>query len=196
MLSTEEEWTNEEEIQLFSALNGLRPVGINKHFFMVCIVDRLSKTLNRKITSEQIWTHLKTMYNLKTLDEQEPLPFPNNLEEFKMPEIFDPKSEYNRFRLELEQINPRRSESEDGDGSSKGAPSTSSTSTTTTTTPKPVSSKSSQSKESDRKSSKNESNDSTLRYPAKRTRGSLSVESGSSPANTPPSSSQQKRRRI
>ena len=87
---------------------------------MVCIVDRLSKTLNRKITSEQIWTHLKTMYNLKTLDEQEPLPFPNNLEEFKMPEIFDPKSEYNRFRLELEQINPRRSESEDGDGSSKG----------------------------------------------------------------------------
>jgi hypothetical protein len=30
------EWTTEEEIQLFSALNGLKPVGINKHFFMAC----------------------------------------------------------------------------------------------------------------------------------------------------------------
>lgn len=34
------EWTTEEEIQLFSALNGLKPVGINRHFFMAVIVER------------------------------------------------------------------------------------------------------------------------------------------------------------
>jgi MRG-binding protein len=47
---------------------------------MVCIVDRLQKTLNRKISSDQIWKHLKTMYNLKALDDSEPLPFPNHEE--------------------------------------------------------------------------------------------------------------------
>lgn len=34
------EWTTEEEIQLFQCLQGLKPVGINRHFFMVAIVDR------------------------------------------------------------------------------------------------------------------------------------------------------------
>lgn len=134
---------------------------------MVCIVDRLSKTLNRKINSDQIWKHLKTMYNLKALDDLEPLPFPNEESNFNLPADLQTKL---------------RSESEDGDGSSKGG--------STSSTPKPVAIKSTQSKESERKLQKSESND--AKYP-KRTRGSLSIESGS-PASTPPP--QSKRRRI
>lgn len=40
-------------------------------------IFRLSKALNRKVTSEAVWAHLKTMYNLKALNQLEPLPFPN-----------------------------------------------------------------------------------------------------------------------
>lgn len=79
-------WGAEEELQLFSALKKLKPVGINKYFFMACITDRLSLALKRDISSDQIWTHLKSLYNLKALDEMEPLPFPNDECEFSLPE--------------------------------------------------------------------------------------------------------------
>lgn len=136
---------------------------------MVCIVDRLSKTLNRKISSDQIWKHLKTMYNLKALDDLEPLPFPNEESNFNLPPDLQNKL--------------KRSESEDGEGSSKDSDSR-------RATPKPTAIKSTQSI-IERKSLKSESSESRI-HP-KRTRGSLSAESGS-PASTPPPST--KRRRI
>lgn len=86
--SEEIEWSPEDEIQLFFALDGLKPVGINKYFFMACIADRLSKALNREVSTEAIWSHLKTMYNLDALDELEPLPFPNEQKEFSLPDEF------------------------------------------------------------------------------------------------------------
>lgn len=135
---------------------------------MVCIVERLSKTLNRKISSEQIWKHLKTMYNLKALDDLEPLPFPNEESNFMLPPDLQTKL--------------KRSESEDGEGSSKDSDSR-------RTTPKPVVLKNTLPIE--RKSLKSESNESRIQ--PKRTRGSLSAESGS-PASTPPPTT--KRRRI
>ncbi|XP_055902313.1 MRG/MORF4L-binding protein [Eupeodes corollae] len=84
--SEEMEWSAEEEIQLFFALEGLKPVGVNKHFYMACIADRLSRSLNRDIPAEQIWAHLRTLYNLDVLDEMEPLPFPNDQKDFSLPE--------------------------------------------------------------------------------------------------------------
>lgn len=42
------EWTAEEEVQLFLALNGIKPFGVNKHFFMACIVDRYAIFLFKK----------------------------------------------------------------------------------------------------------------------------------------------------
>lgn len=137
---------------------------------MVCIVDRLSKKLQRKITSDQIWKHLKTMYNLKALDDLEPLPFPNEETNFNLPP-------------EL-QTNLKRAESEDG-ASSKDSDSR-------RATPKPVALKTSQTT-NERKSLKSESSESRIQ--PKRTRGSLSAESAAgSPASTPPPST--KRRRI
>lgn len=141
---------------------------------MVIIVERLSKTLNRKISSDQIWKHLKTMYNLKALDDLEPLPFPNEESNFNLPPELKP-----------DQNKLKHSESEDGEGSSKDSDSR-------RATPKPVAIKTSQSN-TDRKSLKSESSESRIQ--PKRTRGSLSAESAAeSPASTPPPSS--KRRRI
>lgn len=137
---------------------------------MVCIVDRLSKTLNRKINSDQIWKHLKTMYNLKALDDLEPLPFPNEETNFILPP--DLQNKLNRTLSE-----------EEHEGSSKDSDSR-------RATPKPVALKTSQSNH-ERKSLKSESSESRIQ--PKRTRGSLSAESAS-PASTPPPST--KRRRI
>ncbi|KAG5678213.1 hypothetical protein PVAND_007905 [Polypedilum vanderplanki] len=193
MLSTEDEWTTEEEIQLFLALHGLRPVGINKHFFMVCIVDRLQKTLSRKISSEQIWKHLKTMYNLKALDDQEPLPFPNNEENFDLP-------------VELQKIGKsKRSESESGESSKEkeierktNTSSSSSTVAKTNSTTSNSKGSSSSLERNERKSNKAPTESSERVHP-KRTRGSIHHDAAdgnnSSPASTPPPQSI-KRRRI
>lgn len=80
------EWSPEDEIQLIFAMEGLRPVGINRHFTIACIIERLSKTLNRDVSSESIWSHLKTMYNLNALDEQEQHSFQNEECDFSLPE--------------------------------------------------------------------------------------------------------------
>lgn len=144
---------------------------------MVCIVDRLQKTLNRKISSEQIWKHLKTMYNLKALDDLEPLPFPNNEENFDLP-------------MEL-QTKLKRSESEDGESSSKE---------------KEIDRKAIQQKSNNNKSSSSSNterkqhkvSESNERIHPKRTRGSIHHDvdgNNSSPASTPPPQ-QTKRRRI
>lgn len=80
------EWSAEEEIQLFKALGGLKPIGINKHFYMACICERLSNALKREIYPDVVWAHLKTMYNLEILDQMEPLPFPQNQCDFSLPD--------------------------------------------------------------------------------------------------------------
>lgn len=80
------EWSAEEEIQLFKALGGLKPIGINKHFYMACICGRLSTALKREIYPDVVWAHLQTMYNLEILDSMEPLPFPQDQSDFALPE--------------------------------------------------------------------------------------------------------------
>lgn len=69
------EWSAEEECQLFKALTGLKPVGINKHFYMAFICERLSTALKREISPDVVWAQLETMYNLEILNRIEPLPF-------------------------------------------------------------------------------------------------------------------------
>lgn len=84
---SELEWTTEDEIQLFHALEGMKPVGIGKHFVFGAIGDRLSESLNRSIPRDEIRKHLRTIYNLDLLDEREPIPFPNKVQEFHLPDV-------------------------------------------------------------------------------------------------------------
>lgn len=84
---SELEWSTEDEIQLFHALEGMKPVGIGKHFVFGAIGDRLSESLNRSIPRDEIRKHLRTIYNLDLLDEREPIPFPNKVQEFQLPEV-------------------------------------------------------------------------------------------------------------
>ena len=42
-------------------------IGLNKHFHMACIQWRLERLHSISLTTDQIWDHLHTLYDLKTL---------------------------------------------------------------------------------------------------------------------------------
>ncbi|XP_033738574.1 MRG/MORF4L-binding protein-like [Pecten maximus] len=78
--------TVEMEVSLFHAMRGHKPVGVNRHFQMLVIHDKLNNSFSRKVTSKQIWNRLITMYDLTALNESEILPFPNKEIDFVLPE--------------------------------------------------------------------------------------------------------------
>lgn len=80
------EWDVDMEIQLFYAMANHKPVGINKHFQMACIYEKLSNSITKEITTQDIWKHLNTLYDMNMLDETETVPFPNNEVPFSLPE--------------------------------------------------------------------------------------------------------------
>ncbi|BFG05328.1 MRG/MORF4L-binding protein [Drosophila madeirensis] len=180
------EWSAEEELQLFHAMEGLRPVGINKHFYMSCIAQRLSKSLNREMPSELIWKHLGTMYKLKELDDLETLPFPNEEREFCLPE-----QEYGTLLTKKKVEVNSNDETTDGP-SAVAAPAAESNGKAPPATTK-AQVHSNTSKDIEKKLAAKPID--LPKRPAKRTRGSMSNES-ISPSTTPPPVQSSKRRRI
>lgn len=96
MVSSEEEsdtkpgdtvfWDVDMEIQLFYAMANHKPVGINKHFHMACIWDKLSNSITKEISTQDIWTKLNTLYDLAMLEDTEPIPFPNHQVPYSLPD--------------------------------------------------------------------------------------------------------------
>ncbi|XP_076287864.1 MRG/MORF4L binding protein [Lasioglossum baleicum] len=82
----EVEWNVENEIQLFFAMNGHKPVGVNKYFHMVCIWEKFRAAIHKDVPLKMIWDHLESMYDLIALDDMEDLPFPNQEIDFSLPE--------------------------------------------------------------------------------------------------------------
>uniref|UniRef100_A0A2C9LXW5 MRG-binding protein n=1 Tax=Biomphalaria glabrata TaxID=6526 RepID=A0A2C9LXW5_BIOGL len=74
-------WNVDMEVNLFHAMRGHKPAGVNRHFQMLAIHERLSSSC-KKITSDDVWGHLSTLYDLQALNESEMLPFPNKLGDF------------------------------------------------------------------------------------------------------------------
>ncbi|KAG0716825.1 MRG/MORF4L-binding protein [Chionoecetes opilio] len=85
---TEIDWNVENEIQLFYAMMGHKPVGVNKHFQMMIIHDKLSSSLNCELSTQTIWRKLETLYDMAALDESDKLPFPNTQSDFHLPGDF------------------------------------------------------------------------------------------------------------
>ncbi|XP_071965903.1 MRG/MORF4L-binding protein-like [Antedon mediterranea] len=79
-------WTVDMEVNLFHAMRGHKPVGVNKNFHMLCIHEKLTQMTGKKLTSQQIWKHLSTMYDLAALHESEIVPFPNKEKDFDLPQ--------------------------------------------------------------------------------------------------------------
>ncbi|KAM7404181.1 hypothetical protein PAMP_011552 [Pampus punctatissimus] len=60
-------WSHEVEVCLFHAMIGHKPVGVNRHFHMICIRDKFSQNIGRQ-------------------HESEILPFPNTEKSFSLPD--------------------------------------------------------------------------------------------------------------
>ncbi|CAN8001567.1 unnamed protein product [Ixodes hexagonus] len=80
------DWNADTEVQLFHAMKGHKPVGVNRYFQMACIHQKFSASINKEISSQTIWEHLDTMYDMAALHESEILPFPNPENEFVLPD--------------------------------------------------------------------------------------------------------------
>ncbi|XP_060692173.1 MRG/MORF4L-binding protein isoform X2 [Hemiscyllium ocellatum] len=79
-------WSPEVEVCLFHAMLGHKPVGVNRHFHMICIRDKFSQNIGRQVSSKIVWEHLNVMYDMQALHESEILPFPNGERNFVLPE--------------------------------------------------------------------------------------------------------------
>uniref|UniRef100_A0A131Z4I4 MRG-binding protein n=1 Tax=Rhipicephalus appendiculatus TaxID=34631 RepID=A0A131Z4I4_RHIAP len=64
------DWNVDTEVQLFHAMKGHKPVGVNRYFQMACIHEKFSASLNKDISSQTIWDHLDTMYDMAALGMQ------------------------------------------------------------------------------------------------------------------------------
>ena len=79
-------WNVDTEVNLFHAMRNHKPVGVNRHFQMICITNKLHDSVGKKLSANHIWDHLGKMYDLTALNESEILPFPNKEKEFVLPE--------------------------------------------------------------------------------------------------------------
>ncbi|KAK9468505.1 chromatin modification-related protein EAF7-domain-containing protein [Lipomyces arxii] len=68
-----EDWSIEQETALFKAICRYKPVGLDKHFLMMCICQMVnnSNVEGPYLTTKSIWDKLSTLYNLDGLDELE-----------------------------------------------------------------------------------------------------------------------------
>ncbi|KAK9321425.1 chromatin modification-related protein EAF7-domain-containing protein [Lipomyces orientalis] len=66
-------WNIEQETALFKAICRYKPVGINKHFLVICIGQMVNNASIQGpyLTMKGIWDKLSTLYNLEGLDELE-----------------------------------------------------------------------------------------------------------------------------
>ncbi|GAB6029849.1 hypothetical protein CHUAL_005558 [Chamberlinius hualienensis] len=80
------EWNVDMEVQLFYAMRGHKPVGVNRHFQMACIIEKFRNAVQKDITSQHLWDHLDSMYDMVALHESEIIPFPNDETDFSLPE--------------------------------------------------------------------------------------------------------------
>ncbi|XP_055956111.1 MRG/MORF4L-binding protein-like [Patella vulgata] len=97
------QWNVEMEVSLFHAMRGHKPVGVNRHFQMIYIHSKMNESSTKKISSDQIWKQLSTLYQLQALNESEILPFPNKETDFILPDsdYKDLKQKFESPRLSL-----------------------------------------------------------------------------------------------
>ncbi|KAK9360948.1 chromatin modification-related protein EAF7-domain-containing protein [Lipomyces starkeyi] len=66
-------WNIEQETALFKAICRYKPVGVNKHFLIICICQMVNNAniQGPYLTMKCIWDKLATLYNLEGFDELE-----------------------------------------------------------------------------------------------------------------------------
>ena len=55
----------------FQALLIHKPAGINKHFAVALVSDRLTEELGKEVLPSSIWKKLKSMFDLRAVEDRE-----------------------------------------------------------------------------------------------------------------------------
>ncbi|XP_036179521.1 MRG/MORF4L-binding protein isoform X5 [Myotis myotis] len=114
-------WSPEVEVCLFHAMLGHKPVGVNRHFHMICIRDKFSQNIGRQVPSKVIWDHLSTMYDMQALHESEILPFPNPERNFVLPEEIIQEVREGKVTIEEEMKEEMKEDMDPHNGADDGA---------------------------------------------------------------------------
>lgn len=88
MSTTKIKWTSERDYELLSSLKGHRPIGIDKHFHMMFILEKFRSKNGLNVSGEALWDRLEELYNLKELNEREVEMFTKKTTEFALPADF------------------------------------------------------------------------------------------------------------
>ena len=75
---------------LIKALLVYKPAGINKHFSVALVAEKLSEQLGKPVYASAIWKKLESLYNLSAVeDREEAIPFSLQVQDkFKTNELF------------------------------------------------------------------------------------------------------------
>lgn len=73
MTSTKIKWTTENVNHLLHAMKGYRPYGLEKHFHMMFILEKLRARSGINVTADAVWDYIEELYNIKLLSEREDL---------------------------------------------------------------------------------------------------------------------------
>ncbi|VDP26838.1 unnamed protein product [Soboliphyme baturini] len=109
--SVPKEFSIQEQTLILSEVIRHRPVGIHRHFAMLCILDGL-KRAGVECSSENVWSYLRTLYNLEKLEEMEPvmplikkrIDFDTTIEKFFQQE----KMQFRKKRKRKKRINKQK----------------------------------------------------------------------------------------
>jgi MRG-binding protein len=55
MTNKEFEWGAEADVSLLQALRGHKPIGIGKHFQMLCIMEKFKQSVGKPVTATELW---------------------------------------------------------------------------------------------------------------------------------------------
>lgn len=61
--------TTDAEIALFRAIARARPVGMNRHFNMLAILQMIKHETGRTVSAEDVWEKMRGLYDLNALEE-------------------------------------------------------------------------------------------------------------------------------
>lgn len=72
---------------------------------MAFICEKFAEAIKKDVPSSKIWTQLETMYNLEALNENESLPFPNETQDFTLPD-----SDFGTLKRKREEQDEKKSQ--------------------------------------------------------------------------------------
>lgn len=71
MTTTKVKWTTEHINHLLHAMKGYRPIGVEKHFHMMFILEKFRSRSGLNVTADALWDYIEELYDINLLSERD-----------------------------------------------------------------------------------------------------------------------------